>query len=95
MSKSDDFIDQGHAQLEEWRKRLAEMEAMAQKSRESFDSQIADLRHRMEKAEADFKQAQAAGVAHAEDYQNRVKAAWASMEEGWQKAMRDLTGGKS
>ncbi|GAB5469129.1 MAG: hypothetical protein Kilf2KO_21590 [Rhodospirillales bacterium] len=92
MSKSDAFIDRGHEELEQWRKRLAEMEAMAETSRAAFDSQMAEMKARMQQAEADLKKAQAAGSAQAEDYQARMKAAWSSLEEGWQKAMKDLRG---
>ncbi|MEQ8653312.1 MAG: hypothetical protein RIC87_12685 [Kiloniellales bacterium] len=97
MSKSDDFINQGHAELERWRKRLADLEEMADKHRSSVDGHISDMKERMKKAEENLKQAQAAGSEQAQAYQEqakayqeRMKTAWSSLEEGFQKAMRDL-----
>ncbi len=99
MSKSDDYIDYGHAELERWRKRLADMEQLSEKSRATFQSHIDDMKVRVQKAEEDFKQAQSAGSEQAKAYQEqakayqeRMKTAWSSLEEGFQKAMRDLRG---
>lgn len=99
MTKSDDFINQGHVELERWRKRLAELEELSNKSKATFDNHIDDMKERMQKAEANLKEAQAAGSEQAKSYQEqakvyqeRMKTAWSSLEEGFQKAMRDLKG---
>ncbi len=92
MSKSDDMIDRGHEELERWRKRMAEMEAMADQSRKAFEGHMEDMKARMQQAEEDLKKAGAAGTAQADAYQARLKSAWASLEEGFQKAMKDLRG---
>ncbi len=97
MSKSDDYIDYGHAELERWRKRLKDMEELSEKSRATFQSHLDDMKERYKKAEQEFQQAQSSGTeqakayqAQAKDYQERMKKAWGSLEEGFQKAMRDL-----
>jgi len=92
MSKSDSFIDWGHTELERWRTRLAEMEAMAERSRGDFEARMAEMRERMQEAETNLKKAQASNEAEAKAYQERAKAAWSSLEEGFQKAMKDLRG---
>ncbi len=99
MSKSDEFINQGHVELERWRKRLAELEELSAKSKASLDSHVNDMKERMKKAEANLKEAQAAGSDQAKNYQEqakvyqeRMKTAWSSLEDGFQKAMHDLKG---
>ncbi len=99
MSKSDDVIDYGHAELERWRQRMGDLEKLSEKSRAAFESHMDDMKAHMKKAEEGWKQAQAAGndqaqayQEQAKAYQERMKTAWASLEEGFQKAMRDLKG---
>ena len=72
---------------------MADMEAMADKSRSDFNARMDEMRARMKEAEANLKKAQEANQSEAAAYQDRVKAAWSSLEEGFQKAMRDLRGG--
>jgi len=97
MSKSDQFIDYGHAELERWRKRLADMEALSEKTRATFQTHLDDMKAQMDKSQDEFRKAQEAGGEQAkamhdqaQAYQERMKKAWSSLEDGFNKAMRDL-----
>ena len=90
MSKSDAFIDRGHEELERWRKRMAEMEAMGEESRRAFEGYMNDMKARMKQAEDDLKKAREASSAQAADYQDRLKEAWAAMEAGFDNAMKAM-----
>jgi chromosome segregation ATPase len=92
MSKRDAYVETLKARIDEWNADIAKLEARAKEAeasgRAEYHEQLNELRERRDEGLEQMKKAQESGDAAWDDMHAGFEAAWESISNAFQNAMR-------